>query len=186
MRTIFTKGWIGGTIVVSLFVLLGAFFMVGIRTKMYLETNLDKYMPSEHPAFVYSDQAEELFGIKDAVLLAIEHPTNLYNPGTLTKIRDITRALPEVFPEIAADDITSLYTVENITADEWGLTVESFYEQIPQTQEDLDSLRRAVAGNSMVRGKIVSDDERTSLIIAEIGDDVFSREFYTRLQNFRS
>ena len=184
MHTVFTKGWIGGTIVVALFVFFGAFFMVGIRTKTYLETNLDKYMPSEHPAFVYSDQAEELFGIKDAVLIAIEHPTNLYNTATLTKIRDITLTLPEVFPEINADDITSLYTVENITADEWGLTVESFYRQIPQTQEDLDSLRRAVAGNSMVRGKIVSDDERTSLIIAEIGDEVFSREFYTRLQAF--
>ena len=29
-----------------------------------METDLDEYMPQDHPAFVYSDQAEEWFNIK--------------------------------------------------------------------------------------------------------------------------
>ncbi|MDK2976748.1 MAG: hypothetical protein PWP06_1223, partial [Candidatus Marinimicrobia bacterium] len=41
------------------------FFMQQIRQKSRMETNLDKYMPQNHPAFVYSDQAEEWFNIKD-------------------------------------------------------------------------------------------------------------------------
>jgi len=34
-----------------------------------METNLDKYMPQDHPAFVYSDQAEEWFGINDGIIV---------------------------------------------------------------------------------------------------------------------
>ncbi len=36
-----------------------------------IETNLDEYMPSDHPAFIYSDDAEELFGINDGILIAV-------------------------------------------------------------------------------------------------------------------
>ncbi len=171
-------------LVVIGFAAFAVFFMVGIKSRVRLETDLDKYMPSDHPAFVYSDEAEELFGIEDAVLIAVEHPDTVYNPGTLEKIRDITRSLPEAFPEIDLDAITSLNTAENITADEWGLTVESFYDDVPESADAMAALEQAVSGNSMIQGKLVSNDGRSSLIIAEIADDAFSPDFYRRLQAF--
>ncbi len=171
-------------LVVFAFVAFAVFFIAGIKSRVRLETDLDEYMPSDHPAFVYSDQAETLFGIQDAVLIAIEHPETLYNPGTLGKIKDITRSLAEQFPEIEEDSITSLYTAENISSDEWGLTVASFYDEVPQSPEELSDLKRAVSGNRMIQGKLVSDDGRSSLIIAEIVDDAFTPDFYRRLQAF--
>ncbi len=172
------------TLIVLVFVAFAVFFLAGIRFRARLETDLDEYMPSDHPAFVYSDQAETLFGIRDAVLIAVEHPETVYNPGTLEKIRDITRSLAERFPEIEEDSITSLYTAENISSDEWGLTVEPFYDEIPRSPEELRELELAVSGNRMIQGKLVSDDGRSSLIIAEIGDDAFSPDFYRRLLAF--
>ena len=41
-----------------------AFFIV-MKKNSRMETDLDKYMPQKHPAFVYSNQAEEWFNIQD-------------------------------------------------------------------------------------------------------------------------
>ncbi|MCO6473453.1 MAG: hypothetical protein J5I57_06980, partial [Melioribacteraceae bacterium] len=45
-----------------------------------METDLDEYMPYDHPAFIFSDQAEEIFDIKDGILIAIENKNGIYNP----------------------------------------------------------------------------------------------------------
>lgn len=47
------------------------------NTKM--ETNLNKYMPQNHPAFVYSDQAEKRFDIQDVIIIAIENRYGVFN-----------------------------------------------------------------------------------------------------------
>ncbi len=174
----------GPFLLLASLLIIAAVFILAIGRNAVLETDLDEYMPKDHPAFVYSDQAEELFGIKDAVLFVVEHEKSIYNSGSLAKIRDLTEKLPEVFDEIKPGDITSLYTAENITADEWGLTVEAFYDDIPESQGQLDRLQQAVESNDMVRGRIVSLDGRSSLIIAEIGDNLFTADFYDRLLEF--
>lgn len=163
---------------------LTSLFVFGIGRNARIETDLDEYMPSNHPAFVFSDKAEEQFGIKDNVLLTIEHPESIYNPGTLEKIKSISEELPEQFEDIDEDDITSLYTAENITADEWSLIVESFYEEVPQSNTQLKKLQSTVEGNDMIHGRIVSTDGSATLIIAEIGDETFTDRFYADLQDF--
>jgi hypothetical protein len=119
------------------------FFMQQIRQKSRMETNLDKYMPQNHPAFVYSDQAEEWFNIKDGILIAIENPDGIYNSVTLEKIRDISRKLQKM-PEFDDNDVTSLYTADNIEGTEYGLEVNAFYSRVPKDAESLDELRQNV------------------------------------------
>lgn len=160
--------------------LLSAGFFVAMRTNSRMETDLDEYMPQDHPAFVYSNQAEEWFNIKDGIIIAIEHPEDVYNPGTLQKVKDLTRDLQQM-PEIKKDDVTSLYTADNIVGDEEGLDVTAFYTQVPTQHEDLEQLRQSVRGNEMAFERLVSRDETVSVLIAKIEDDVFSQEFYHRL-----
>ncbi|MDD4218904.1 MAG: hypothetical protein PHR10_01765, partial [Sphaerochaetaceae bacterium] len=83
-----------------LLVIIGitALFIGAIARNASLETDLNEYMPASHPAFAFSDQAEELFNIEDSILIAIEHPTSIFNEGTLEKIKNITLELPQVFP----------------------------------------------------------------------------------------
>ncbi|MDP8206108.1 MAG: efflux RND transporter permease subunit [Candidatus Electryonea clarkiae] len=137
-------------------------------------------MPHEHPAFVYSDQAEEWFDIKDGIIIAIENRDGIYNPETLTKIKQITKELQKM-EEIEKSDVTSLYTADNIIGTEDGMDVKPFYKKVPKSQEDLDELRERVRTNEMVFGRIVSEGETVSVIIARIGDDVFSQKFYRQI-----
>jgi len=148
-----------------------------IKEHSQLETNLDRYMPEHHPEFVYSDQAEEWFYIKDGVIIAIEHPDGVFNPGTIQKVDEITLQLQRM-PEINRNDVTSLSTAENIIGTEYGLEVNPFYRHIPKTDEELDELAQDVRNNEMVYGRIVSTSETVTVVIAELEDDVFTQELY--------
>jgi predicted RND superfamily exporter protein len=145
-----------------------------------METDLDKYMPQNHPAFVYSDEMEEIFAIKDGIIIAIENKKGIYNQQTLQKIKDLTNALGKM-PEINKSAVTSLYTADNIIGTEEGMDVKSFYKSVPATENELAELRKNVRTNDMVFGRMVSEDETVSIIIAEIEDDVFTQKFYTEI-----
>ncbi len=176
MKTIRDKILNHPYLTMGVILLVTVFFFNQIKEKGRMETDLDKYMPHNHPAFVYSDQAEEMFDIKDGIIIAIEHPESIYNPETLQKVKDITKALQKM-DEIHKADVTSLYTADNIVGTEDGMDVKAFYKRVPKA-EKLDAMRQGVAGNDMVAGRLVSVDETVAVIIARIDDDVFTQDFY--------
>jgi len=77
-------------VVLILIVLTTVVSMISIKKNIYIESDLDKYMPKSHPAFVYSDKVEEIFDIRDAIVIAIENKNGIYNHPTLKKIISIT------------------------------------------------------------------------------------------------
>jgi uncharacterized protein len=155
---------------------LSIWFLNAMMKNARMETNLDEYMPSGHPAFIYSEQAEEWFNIKDGILIAIENKSGIYNPQTLGKIRDITEALEDM-GEFNASDVMSLWSADNITGDEWGLDVRSFYTRVPTDAERLEELRLDVRDNDMVYRRLVSEDETVALIVAGMDSEYFTQEF---------
>jgi len=168
--------------VITLIILavITGFFFMQMKSKSQMETNLDKYMPQDHPAFIFSDQAEEWFDIKDGIIIAIENPAGVYNEGTLAKVKQITKDLQKM-AEIEKNDVTSLYTADNIVGTEDGMDVKAFYKRTPNTAEKLASLKENVRDNDMVYGRLVSENETVTVVIARIGDDVFSQDFYQRI-----
>ena len=167
-------------VVLAALAVTAAFFLL-IAGNIRVETDLDEYMPQEHPAFVYSNQAEEWFDIKDGIIIAVEHPQTLFNPGTLGKIRALTLALQER-EEFEDADVLSLYTADNIRGTEDGLDVQRFYEEVPADAAGLERVRQAVMGNDMIAGKLVSRDGTIALIVAAIEDEAFSPAFYREIQ----
>jgi predicted RND superfamily exporter protein len=159
-------------------------FVSAMASNAQLETDLNKYMPATHPAFVFSDQAEDLFGIQDSVLIVIEHPTTIFNQTTLDKIKEISEALESNFPQIEKGGVTSLYTADNIASDEWGLTVEPFYTEVPTTPGELQEIKEKVESNEMVFGRNVSLDGKATLLIAKLVPDANTDTFHADLDAF--
>ena len=155
------------------------FFKV-MKDNSEMETNLDKYMPEKHPAFIYSNEAEDWFNIKDGIIIAIENPNGIYETETIQKVKDLTKRLQKM-KEIEKADVTSLYTADNIVGTDDGMDVKAFFKRVPNTEDKLLSLRDRVKANEMIYGKLVSLDEKVTVIIARIGDDVFSQKFYQEL-----
>ncbi len=166
--------------VLVVILLISVAFTVIMKKNTRMETNLDKYMPEQHPAFVYSNQAEEWFDIKDGIIIALENKDGIYNSGTLQKVKDLTKKLQKM-KEIDKTDVTSLYTADNIVGTEDGMDVKAFFKHVPKDSSKLAELQQKVRSNEMVFGRIVSTDETVTVIIARIGDDVFSQDFYHRI-----
>lgn len=165
---------------IAMTIVLSAVFFYFMSQNSKMETNLDKYMPQDHPAFIYSDQAEEWFGINDGIIVAIENKNGIYNTATIDTLKQLTKALQKM-DEIVKADVTSLYTADNIVGDEEGMDVKSFFKRVPKTEEKLKELQQNVRNNEMVYGRLVSTDETVTVIIAEIRDDVFTQEFYNEI-----
>ena len=161
-------------------ILFSIVFFYYMSQNSSMETNLDKYMPQDHPAFVYSDQAEEWFGINDGIIVAIENKNGIYNTATIDTLKQLTKVLQRM-DEIVKADVTSLYTADNIVGDEEGMDVKSFFKRIPKTDAKLKELQQNVRNNEMVYGRLVSTDETVTVVIAEIRDDVFTQEFYNEI-----
>ena len=167
-------------VIIVIILLITVFFAKVAKDKSRLETDLDKYMPQDHPDFIYSNQAEEWFNIKDAILIAIYNEDGIFNYSTLKKIKSITKELGKM-KEVRKEDITSLYTADNIVGTEDGLDVRAFYKRVPKSEEKLKKLKDMVVTNEMVYGKIVSKNLKVAIIVARIDDDVFSQDFYNRI-----
>jgi hypothetical protein len=168
--------WI--SLIVILVISVFAFYWMKENTQM--ETDLDEYMPKNHPAFIYSDEAEDIFNIKDGIIIAIENKDGIYNANTLKKVKDLTKELQKL-TEIEKDDVTSLYTADNIIGTEDGLDVKAFYKKVPKSGDDIAELAQNVRSNEMINQRLVSKDETVTVIIASIHDDVFSQEFYQKI-----
>jgi len=164
-------------------VVLTVFFVRSMRQNARMETNLDEYMPKTHPAFVYSDKAEEWFNIKDGILIAIETKNGIYNPQTLQKIKDISLDLIDM-DEFEENDVISLYTADNIVGSEYGMDVKAFYSRVPKTDDKLEEMRQNVQTNDMVYGRLVSTDGTTALVVAGMKSGTFTPEFYNQIVKF--
>jgi len=151
-----------------------------LKSNMRMETNLDEYMPKDHPAFLFSDEAEERFMIRDAILIAVEHPQSVYNPATLAKLIALEEALIE-FDEIEEGDISSLHTAENILGTEDGMDVRDFFSEAPADAETCAAVRDAVRANDMIAGRLVSEDEKTTLVIVDLADGAFSQDLHKKV-----
>ena len=169
--------------IIILTLAVSAFFMNSMRHNARMETNLDEYMPKTHPAFIYSDQAEEWFNIRDGILIAIENKTGIYNPVTLQAVKDISLGLTD-FPGFDESDIMSLYTADNIVGSEDGMDVKSFYERVPSSPEKLEEIRTNVRTNDMVYGRMVSEDETVALVVAGMESGTFTGELHDSIVDF--
>ena len=167
---------------IVLIVVLGitVFFFLQMKEKSRMETNLDEYMPKDHPAFIYSDKMEALFDIKDGIIIALQNKNGVFNTATLDTLKQLTKRFQKM-PEIDKNDVTSLYTADNIVGTEDGMDVKRFYKRVPKSPEKLEELKKKVESNEMIFGRLVSADETVTVIIAQIGDSVFTQEFYNRI-----
>ncbi len=166
--------------ILAIILIISAAFFSKMIENSRMETDLDEYMPQDHPAFVYSDKAEKWFNIKDGIIIAVENKNNIYNEETLQIIKELTKTFQKL-PQIEKADVTSLYTADNILGTEDGMDVKAFYKKTPTSETELNELRRKVKTNEMVYGRLVSEDETVSIIIAAINDNVFSQEFYEEI-----
>ncbi|WP_282604503.1 RND family transporter [Pelagibius sp. Alg239-R121] len=168
--------------------ILAVVAIITIATASFLprltkDTSADAFMPAGHPAVVFRDKVKGTFGLKDPLVVAVVNngPQGVFNPESLKLIKWLTDRITEL-PGIDADRVTSLASEKNIIGVPEGLQVEPFFTDPPQTQEESDAVRDAVAAFPLYNGNLIGQDGKATLIAAELLDEEQSQEAYRQLR----
>jgi len=136
-------------------------------SKLEVASNFKDDLPANDPIIQTESYFQEIFGKKDLLFIGIEKTPTIYNTSTLKKVQDISKEIKHL-SGIIEDEVISLSTANNIKGRYWGLEVGAFMKDVPQTDEELDQLRRDVQKNDIFYGRLVSKDETMTTIFANI------------------
>ena len=164
---------------------LGLIFIIGFASfipTLEKDTRADAFIPPDHPALLFRDKVEDIFGLQDPMVIAVvnDGETGIFNPDSLELVEWLTRRL-EAIGNIDPERITSLATENDIIGTEDGMMVEPFFETPPQTQQAADAVRTAIMDFPLYLGSLVSRDGSGTLIVAELYDQANAQQVYEEL-----
>ncbi len=147
--------------------------------KLQWETDARVYLPKGHSAIIFDEQVDELFGVKDAVIIGLVNEKHgVFNKETLQRIKRITEkvsALPGVIATRSID-VASLSTATVFVGTETELSAQKVMAQVPDTEEQIEALRSEVAANSdLLVGNVISADYTAAMIRARLKEGAKNR-----------
>ena len=138
-----------------------------------LEINSDilEYLPQSNPNVILFNEVADKFGGNSLAMVALE-TDDVFNQNTINRIDIITQKFKEM-PEVSY--VTSLTNVLDIKDDgydgiEIGRLIDEY--ELPETTEELLKIKNYTLSKDMYRGRLVSDDSKTTLIICRLSDDI--------------
>ena len=144
--------------------------------KVRIEENIKEMLPLNIPSRQTLNKLDDLFGGSDVLLIAISAEPDIFNSRTLSKVKAITDSL-EMMPSLTK--VTSLATIKQIKgAEEWGLEVTQFMEEVPQSSKEIETLRARLYEDSTYLGQVVSYDGTHTAVIAVVAEDTDTNLLY--------
>ncbi|MDH5546328.1 MAG: MMPL family transporter [Gammaproteobacteria bacterium] len=146
--------------------------------KLRWETDARVYLPKGHEAIIYDEKVDDAFGVRDTVIIGIENPDTVFNIETLTRIKRLSEklaALPGV-QATRSSDVASIATATRFTGDEKTIGSIPLMERLPQTQAEIDALKKLVFDNAdLFVGNIVSADGKAAMVRAKLKEGMVNR-----------
>jgi hypothetical protein len=136
--------------------------------RITIDTDPKHMLPPTSPVRQYNDQMEHDFALyADTIALGILNDRGVLNPGTLTRIAELTRAIQEI-PGVAARDVTSFTTIDNVTTEGGVLAVRPPVENVPHSAAAIQSLHQTLLGNPLFVNRIISPDAKATAIFVPL------------------
>jgi hypothetical protein len=143
------------------------------------ETDARVYMPKGHPAIEYDEKIENLFGAKDAIIIAIvNRDKTIFNAETLAKIQRVTEKIAKL-PSVVANralDVASPTTVTLFEGDEESVGAVRLMPVAPVSQTDIENIKQKVSDHEdILKGNLISADGKAAMIRAKIEEGAANR-----------
>lgn len=155
--------------------------------KLRWETDARVYMPKGHPAILYDEKVEHVYGAKDAVIIAIANEEqSIFNPETLARIARVTEKVAAL-PGVVANrviDVASLSTASVFEGTDEAIGTRRLMPTVPQTEAEIQLLRDQVfADPDLFVGNLISPDGKAAMIRAKLKEGIANRyETYFRIK----
>lgn len=132
--------------------------------------NSDNFLPQSNHYIRVGNEIESIFGHKYPIAIAITATRGtLYQTPILEKVKRITTRITND-PMVIKSSVTGLAArkVKGIRGNEEGMVVNALMDTVPQNQAGIEALKRAVASNPVYDDLLVSRDQKTTLIVADV------------------
>jgi len=168
-------------LVIAIALLITPIFLVQLP-KIQLDTNPKNMLPPDSAVRVWNDSVDQTFGLyADTIVVGIVHPRSVLNKATLEKVRDISAEVLEV-KGVAGRDVSSFTTIDNVTAEAGGLRVAPLVTRIPRDEAELQALRKTLFENPLFVDRIISRDEKTTIIYVPLDKGANGKEVADRIR----
>lgn len=145
-------------------------------SKLETDNNHDSELPESDILVQTKEYLEEIFGDKDILLVGFE-TEDMYSEASLQKIAAISEDLKTV-EGVIENEITSLYTLNNIRANEWGLDVSPLFKTANISTEERTQLRANILENELFAGRVISKNEDFTVISANLEEEYQQQVIY--------
>jgi predicted RND superfamily exporter protein len=172
---------------VSLAILLVTFFLGSRLGTLQVDSNPNLFAPQDHPYVQTTNLLEEVFGGRNYTVIGVVPRTgDIYQPHVLAKIKRIQDQV-ELLPHAVRHNVLSLAAkkAKHIRGGPEGMEVRQMMPTVPQTKEEIDALRAAVASMPIYINSLVSPDHRAAAIIADFKQDSTTPNFIAMNAAFR-
>lgn len=156
-----------------LIILLVTLVLLPGFSRLYVDSDFEKQLPKTHEIIKNNEYYKEVFGDKKFVFIGIvNEKRTIYNPETLKVIVDFSEGIRKI-QGIIEGSIISLADSKYIKGTGDFLDVKLLLESdnIAQTQDEIEALRKAVRENDLFYGKLVSKDETMGIITFDAEGD---------------
>ena len=177
----------------ALLTALTAFF-AWQASQVQVDAGFNKQLPQNHPYMETLREHKEAFGGANLISIAlINHQGDIYNETFLTRLKEVT---DEIFflPGVDRSRVTSLFTpgVRYIEVVEDGFRGGDVVPRNYQPTPELFQLIRNNVGKAGIVGRLVSENQRGAMIVAELlewdpvtGEKLDYREVAAELEKIR-
>jgi predicted RND superfamily exporter protein len=168
VRGIPARPWI----VIGLILLISALALVQMvdpRTgtpRLLLDPSVDSMLPEGDAGRLYLDRVKTLFESGESILIAYA-TDDVFTQDHLARIKLVTERIEE---QAEVRYAASLSTALNIRNESGSLSVEPFYDEVPEDVEALSDLRTRALGDPIVSGNLISRDGRIAVIAIDLLD----------------
>jgi predicted RND superfamily exporter protein len=150
-------------IAIWLSVLVAILFALALP-RIVIDTNPKNSLPADAPVRVWNEQVDKRFGLhEDTIVVAIRPEEGVLTPASLRKLYDFSNDVLALDGVVKAD-VTSIYTVDNLTSKDESLRIAPLLSRVPDSQAGIDALRKELFEGPLFLDRLISRDGKTTAI----------------------
>jgi predicted RND superfamily exporter protein len=160
---------------------LTLFFVTGIvdlgtgKVRLHIDPSFDAILSEHDPARIYYEGFKEEFGDDQSLIIAMV-VDDIFTVENLAAVRRVSDELEKAE---GVDHVVSLATANHVKSVGGGVEIQPFLEDLPQSVEEAEQLRREVLGNPVYGPNLVSADSTTTAFVV-FTDETPEQEFTDR------
>jgi len=150
--------------------------------RLRVSIDFEASMPANHPFVQIDHQIRREFGGRNTMIVAVvPRDGEVWRPDVLRVVQEVTLAALRL-PDVIAPNVVSLAAPSVRHAEEEGGTIRVDYlmRDVPETPEEIATLRARLDDDPALRGVLVTPDQRAALVMLDFYDGVSGQDVFAR------